>query len=443
MRNLIWFREHDLRISDNTALYHASLDNPEILLAVFFINPTEWQTHDMAPIRQNFILRQLKLLQADLLKLNISLIIQNITQPKTIPEDLLTLAQQYHIKNLYFNSQYERDELTRDEAIKKLFKQSSIAVHSYTDQTLFEPGEMLTQQKKFYTVFTPFKKNFLEKLSRREIILLPPPKKIKNNIMLTSSAIPDRPDHPLWPAGEKIAHKKLENFIAHHLAYYKTNRDFPYLDSTSQLSPYLNTGIISIRACFKAALEHPHHETWISELIWREFYKHMLKNFPRVSMHKPLKLITEKIPWENNPEYFTAWKTGNTGIPIIDAAMHQLNQTGWMHNRLRMITAMFLTKNLLIDWRWGEKYFMQNLIDGDLAANNGGWQWAASTGTDAVPYFRVFNPLAQTEKFDPEYLFIKKYCPLALTKNYRAPIVDLSKTRQRAIAIYKRVYQNG
>ncbi len=439
MRNLIWFREHDLRVLDNTALYHASLNNPEIVIAVFFINPSEWQAHDMAPIRQNFILSQLNHLHADLLKFNISLLIKNVAHPENIAQELFNITQEYKINNLYFNKQYELDELRRDEKIKKLFGSYNIKIYDYTDQVIFEPGELLTQEKNFYKVFTPFKKAFLEKLSQINLTVFPAPKKIKNNNIISSPAIPHAPEHPLWPTGEKIAHQKLDYFITQKLKNYKTNRDFPSIEGTSHLSPYLASGIISIRTCFKAALKHPHSECWISELIWREFYKHILKNFPRVSMHKPLKLMTERIPWDNNLEYFEAWKTGNTGIPIIDAAMRQLHQTGWMHNRLRMITAMFLTKNLLIDWRWGEKYFMQNLIDGDLAANNGGWQWVASTGTDAVPYFRVFNPISQTEKFDPEYLFIKKYCPEALTKNYRAPIVDLSKTRQRAISIYKNI----
>ncbi|HEV2614289.1 MAG TPA: deoxyribodipyrimidine photo-lyase [Gammaproteobacteria bacterium] len=442
MRNLMWFREHDLRLRDNTALYNASLASNDGLIAIFLINPTEWQNHDMAPIRQNFILRQLHALQEELTELNIPLIIHTVLQPKEIPDFLLKLSQKHKINNLYFNDQYELDELRRDQAIKILFEKNHIYIKNYTDQVIFTPGEVLTQQKKYFTVFTPFKNSFLNKLNQTEIIVHPKPKKIAVKLDVPHTPLPSISENKHWPVGEKIAHKKLSDFISHKLENYKINRDFPSLDGTSQLSPYLASGIISIRTCFKKARESSRHETWQSELIWREFYKHIMKNFPRVCMHKPLKLITERIPWENNRDHFEAWKNGRTGIPLIDAAMRQLNQTGWMHNRLRMITAMFLTKNLLIDWRWGEKYFMQHLIDGDLAANNGGWQWAASTGTDAVPYFRIFNPLSQTEKFDPEFIFIKKYCPEALTSNYWAPIVDLSTSRQRAISIYKRVFQH-
>ncbi len=440
MPNLHWFREADLRIRDNTALYHAS-QTSDGLICIFLISPEEWRDHDMALVRQNFILRHLQTLRTELAELNIHLVVETVSSKKSIPDFLLHFAQTHNIQALYFNNQYELNELRRDQTIKNLFEKNAISVHTFTDQVIFEPGKILTQQKKYFTVFTPFKNQFLKQLSQTSITCLPKPQKQKV-IHINLSAIPDAHDNPLWSVGEKTAETRLNNFISHKLADYKINRDFPSLDGTSQLSPYLVSGMISIRTCFKKALEHPHHETWVSELIWREFYKHIMKLFPRVCMNKPLKLITERIPWENNPEHFEAWKNGNTGIPIIDAAMRQLNQTGWMHNRLRMIVAMFLTKNLLIDWRWGEKYFMQHLIDGDLAANNGGWQWAASTGTDAVPYFRVFNPQSQTEKFDPELLFIKKYCPEALTINYRNPIVDLSASRNRAISVYKRVFQH-
>jgi len=442
MPTLHWFREADLRIRDNTALHHAS-QTSDGLICIFLISPEEWRDHDMALIRQNFILRQLDSLRTELAELNIPLVVETIQHKKTIPEFLLQFSQTHHIQTLYFNDQYELNELRRDQTIKTLFQKNNIAVKTYTDQVIFAPGEVLTQQKKYFTVFTPFKNQFLKKLSDHTIPFYALPKKQSIHLKINITSIPETPDNPLWPVGEKYAASRLALFIKNKLERYKINRDFPSLDGTSQLSPYLTSGLLSIRSCFKKALEEPNHDIWVSELIWREFYKHIMKLFPRVCMHKPLKLITERIPWENNLEHFEAWKKGKTGIPIIDAAMRQLNQTGWMHNRLRMIVAMFLTKNLLIDWHWGEKYFMQNLIDGDLAANNGGWQWAASTGTDAVPYFRVFNPESQTEKFDPELLFIKKYCPEALTTNYPKPIVDLSATRNRAISVFKRVFQHA
>jgi deoxyribodipyrimidine photo-lyase len=210
----------------------------------------------------------------------------------------------------------------------------------------------------------------------------------------------------------------LQDFAGRIHAYH-TTRDLPALEGTSQLSPYLAAGVISPRQCLLTAVSQnegqisgaPGPTTWISELTWRDFYTHVLVGFPRVSRHQPFKQKTAAIRWRTNQDEFDAWCQGQTGYPLVDAGMRQLNQTGWMHNRLRMVTAMFLTKHLLIDWRWGEKYFMQRLIDGDLAANNGGWQWSASTGTDAVPYFRIFNPFSQSQRFDPQGTFIKKYCP--------------------------------
>ena len=269
----------------------------------------------------------------------------------------------------------------------------------------------------------------------------------------------------LWPAGEDHAQARLQTFIEKKIKHYAAHRDFPALDGTSTLSPYLAAGIISPRQCLKAAMDVNGQRlesgdesvlSWINELIWREFYKHILMGFPRVSMNKAFKMSTENIRWDNDEALFAAWCEGRTGYPLVDAAMRQLKQIGWMHNRLRMVTAMFLVKDLLIDWRWGEKFFMQHLIDGDLAANNGGWQWAASTGTDAAPYFRVFNPVSQSQKYDPAGEFIRRYCPelrdcdnktlhapyalsgqYSLLFNYPRPIIDHAAARQRVLHVFK------
>ena len=269
-----------------------------------------------------------------------------------------------------------------------------------------------------------------------------------------------------WPAGERQASQRLACFIDDPIEHYQHERDLPAEAGTSQLSAYLAAGVISPRQCLHAALSRNYGEfdsgnsgvmSWINELLWREFYKHVLVGYPRVSQHRAFRPETEALAWRNAPEDLAAWQQGRTGFPIIDAAMRQLLATGWMHNRLRMIVAMFLTKNLLIDWREGERFFMRHLIDGDLAANNGGWQWSASTGTDAAPYFRIFNPLSQSEKFDRDGRFIRRWLPelaslndkdihnpaargelFALT-NYPQPMVDLASSRTRALNAFKKL----
>ena len=266
----------------------------------------------------------------------------------------------------------------------------------------------------------------------------------------------------LWPAGEAAALKRLQAFLDNKVMEYSESRNIPILDGTSRISAYLALGIISPRRCILEALKLNKFEfaagnngicKWIDEIVWREFYRNIMHSFPRVSKNRPFNLLTEGISWRHNDDEFEAWKTGNTGLPLIDAAMRQLLNEGWMHNRLRMVVAMFFSKNLLHDWRLGEQYFMQNLIDGDFASNNGGWQWSASTGTDAAPYFRIFNPVTQSQNFDPEGLFIKSFVPelehltakeihlpsfdIFTKADYPKPIVDLKLSRQRAIDIFK------
>ena len=277
-------------------------------------------------------------------------------------------------------------------------------------------------------------------------------------------ATPSESLRALWPAGEQEARRRLDTFADAQIDYYQSERDFPAKPGTSQLSAYLAAGVISPRQCLHAALQSNQGEfdsgkvgavTWINELLWREFYKHILVGYPRVSRHRAFRPETEALAWRDAPDELAAWQEARTGLPIIDAAMRQLLETGWMHNRLRMVVAMFLTKNLLIDWREGERFFMRHLIDGDLAANNGGWQWSASTGTDSAPYFRIFNPISQSEKFDSEGLFIKHWLPelAGLNKkevhnpasagglfgvaDYPAPIVNLGASRERALAAFK------
>ena len=274
---------------------------------------------------------------------------------------------------------------------------------------------------------------------------------------------PERGRPDLWPAGEQTGRRRLRRFVTRLIERYADDRNDPAREGTSALSPYLAIGAVSVRDCLRAAVGANGGRldgengpgVWISELIWREFYRHVLVGFPRVCMNRAFKPETESLPWREAPADFEAWRQGRTGVPIVDAAMRQLLETGWMHNRLRMVSAMFLTKHLLIDWRWGEKHFMRHLVDGDFASNNGGWQWSASTGTDAAPYFRVFNPYRQSERFDPDGQFIRQYVPeLAgvtgravhdpstlpeperASLDYPEPIVEHEAGRQRSLAAW-------
>lgn len=476
MRCLVWFREHDLRCSDNTALYHACKTPNKGVIALFIISPEEWHAHDFAPRRVDFIMRNVKCLAAELTLINIPLLVLNASSTATIPQLLLQAAQDHQINNLYFNEQYEFDEKIRDERISHLFTSQGMAVSSYTDQVVIKPGEVRTLNNSIFTIFTPFKKAWLKRLEQMGGFVILPKPGTQAKLAIKSDPIPIKIsgfNFSLsandWPAGEKHAQQRLQQFINSSITHYHIDRDFPAINGTSALSPYLTAGVLSPRQCIQSVLDMNNGYidkgdvgacTWVNELIWREFYKHILDSFPRVSKHRAFKLATEKLPWDNNVELFHAWKNGATGFPIIDAAMRQLLQIGWMHNRLRMIVAMFLSKNLLINWRWGEQYFMQQLIDGDLAANNGGWQWAASTGTDAVPYFRIFNPVTQSKRYDPQGEFIKKYCPELINLDesavhepwrlqendrkqlpYSYPIIDLKESRQRALRAYNTPHQ--
>ena len=341
---------------------------------------------------------------------------------------------------------------------------------------LFEPGSVLTKSSNaFYSVYSPFKKacwkRYQEELSRAGGW---PELGVPSAVNATGIAADPVPrtatgfdeadiDWDLWPSGEDAAIARLEAFVARHVRVYKEARDFPARDETSRISAYLAAGVLSPRRCMNAALGanggviesgDPGAVGWMEELLWREFYRHVLVGFPRVSRDQNFNTDYDGLAWRDAPEDLVAWKEGRTGYPIVDAAMRCLTRTGWMHNRLRMIVAMFLTKHLLIDWREGERHFMRHLVDADLAANNGGWQWSASTGTDAQPYFRIFNPTSQSEKFDPDGAFIREWVPelrdvkgKAIHEPHRKPGIDLhgypepivgqKEGRERALAVFK------
>ncbi|MCU4581318.1 deoxyribodipyrimidine photo-lyase [Acinetobacter gyllenbergii] len=473
---LIWFRQ-DLRIQDHAALWHATQAGS--CLALVILSPAQWQQHDDAPIKIEFYLRQLQELKKQLHQLNIPLMVQTIPLWKDLPDFFADLLQQLEIEHVYANVELGVNELKRDQAIQQQLHQQQKEFILFHDRTLFPVASIRNQSALPYKVFSAFKKTCYQRLQHGLPQCYPAPTQQQplsldvsyfqlDNIQQLHHDYLEQIQHPHfaeWQVGEDYALTLLDQFIHTRLADYKTARDLPAVSGTSQLSAYLNIGILSIRQCLQALFrqQHGHFEiqsegqqTWLDELLWREFYQHILFDFPQVSKHLPFQSSTAKISWRNDHVALAKWQQGQTGIPIIDAGMRQMLATGWMHNRVRMICAMFLSKNLLIDWRKGEQWFMQHLIDGDLAANNGGWQWCASTGTDAVPYFRVFNPVTQSQKFDPDGVYIRQWIPelahldhktihdpyaknQALVLDYPKPMVDLKHSRLRAIAAFKTI----
>lgn len=471
MRGIHWFRA-DLRVSDNTAL-NAAFKKCDVLFAVYIITPKTWQRHDAAPAKVQFILNNLVFLSEQCRKLGIPLLIRQCDYFSDCPKVLSTLCKEFNIDALFYNKQYEYDEMRRDQIVLKKLG-DKIAVEDFDDQLIMPPGTVLSQQNRPMQIFTPFKKVWLKKVSETEAWKPHAPIKRSYQMTTTPDPVPSSLENfnckinlELWPAGEKAAQKRLQKFCHDSIEKYHEQRDFPSIEGTSQLSPYLAQGILSPTQCVQAIFETLNHSsfdkiqenigaaTWLSELIWREFYRHIMFFHPEICRYKPFKKNTDNIPWRYDENDFKNWCEGKTGFPLVDAAMRQLNQTGWMHNRLRMVVAMFLSKTLFLDWRMGEKYFMQHLIDGDLAANNGGWQWSASTGTDAVPYFRIFNPITQSERFDSSGDFIRRYCPELAhlnnkqihnpydrgvspnSLNYPKPIVNYEQMRKKVIAEFK------
>ncbi|QEY58419.1 deoxyribodipyrimidine photo-lyase [Pseudomonas sp. C27(2019)] len=469
MQQLIWFR-NDLRIQDNTALHAALQAGPSI--AIFLISPGQWLAHNDAPCKVDFLLRNLSELKKSLATLNVPLLIRTADHWQQAPEIIAQLCQEFNVGAVHANTEYGIHESQRDAAVGTLLVNQGILFNSHFDQLLFKPGSILTQSGSYFKVFGQFKKTCYKHLYEHVPERISTPR-AQAPLAIESDPVPSSISgfsavtaelQALWPASEDVAQQRLNTFADEAMTDYLEQRDFPAQAGTSQLSAYLVAGVISIRQCLHAALAANQGEfdsgkqgvvTWINELLWREFYTHILVGYPKVSRNRAFKAETEALAWRDSPKDLLAWQQGRTGFPIIDAAMRQLLATGWMHNRLRMIVAMFLTKNLLIDWREGERFFMQHLIDGSLAANNGGWQWSASTGTDAVPYFRIFNPVSQSQRFDPKGDFIRRWLPelkhlsakeihqpkllsgLFGTEDYPKPIVDLSSSRQRALTAFK------
>ena len=466
---LVWFRS-DLRVQDNPALYHASQRGS--VVGVYFLFPQQWLQHGDSPNKLWFRMQSLQALKESLASLNIPLIVKQLNWFNEAPDALLTLIKELNCRDIWLNREYEFNECKRDKNVKQLLDQYNVQWHASVDQTLFVPGSVRNAQGQYFKVYTPFKKSLYKLISIDQLTPLPTP--VKQEVITTQSVSDVDFQHAYTPSADSIdpeinanevyAHQQLEDFLEQHASEYKNLRDTPSLNGTSGLSSFLVTGLLSIKQCFYTALLANNNELgtgnqglacWMNELIWREFYKHILYGYPRVSMHQAFIKETEQLPWSQDVQLLQAWQSGKTGFPLVDAAMKQLVQTGWMHNRLRMVTAMFLSKNLMLDWRLGERFFMEHLMDGDLSANNGGWQWSASTGTDAAPYFRMFNPVSQSQKFDPDGNFIRQWLPQLKEldsktihepwkakhpiENYPTPIVDHAISRARMMNAFKQL----
>lgn len=423
--SLYWFRR-DLRLEDNTGLYYALQQEENVLPLFIFDKNILDKLEDKFDSRVDFIHQQLLSIHQELIK-NGSSILVKYGHPEEIYRELLG---EFDIQAVYTNRDYEPYAKERDGAIDKLLKEKNIPFLTFKDQMILEPGEVLNGSGEFYKVFTPFSKVWLEKFRNAKTQVLSN-YQWKKLFLTNPLPIISLEEMGFEKTNLNIPPIKADEDI---IAHYDQTRNFPAQNGTSRLGIHLRFGTISIRRLALTAAKL--NDTFLNELIWREFYMTILAYNPQV-VNRAFKPQYDHIPWRNNEAEFEAWCVGKTGYPIVDAGMRELNATGYMHNRVRMIVASFLTKHLLIDWKWGEAYFAKNLLDFELASNNGGWQWAAGTGTDAQPYFRIFNPESQTEKFDKDLKYIKKWIPEFGTSQYPKPIVDHKFARVRALDTYK------
>jgi deoxyribodipyrimidine photo-lyase len=417
-----------LRLSDNAGLYHALKENKTVLPIFIFDKEILNQLEDSSDRRVDFIHQAIVSLNNALIKEGSALFVQY----DTVLEAFHKLTRSFHISSVYANHDYEPYARKRDEKVSAFLKSKGIEFKTFKDQCVFEKDEVTKDDAKPYTVFTPYSNKWKKKLESYHYKSYSPEKYFHNLIQLAPYPIPTL--ESMGFEKTDIVFNASPNVDDLVIRKYKDQRDFPAIPGTSRLSVYLRFGIVSVRALVARAL--PLSESWLNELIWRDFYMMILWHFPHAAAASFRKEY-DHIPWLNNESHFERWCNGQTGFPIVDAGMRELNSTGFMHNRVRMIVSSFLIKDLLIDWRWGEAYFAKKLNDFDISANNGGWQWAAGSGCDAAPYFRVFNPTEQQKKFDPELKYIKKWIPEFGTPMYPAPIVDHAQARLRVIEVYK------
>jgi deoxyribodipyrimidine photo-lyase len=425
---IIWLRR-DLRLHDNAALYHALKNNPAVLPIFIFDKAILDKLEDKTDPRVNFLHNTVQNLSTQLQTLGSTIKVFHGNVINVYKQLLAT----YTINAVYTNTDYENYAQQRDAEIEQLLQTKNIPFHSFKDHVIFEKNEVTKDDGLPYTVFTPYSKKWLAKLNPYYYKSYPTEKYFKNFTQQTPEAIP-----ALAQLGFSTSNIQIppSNFSTPIISKYNLQRDFPAIAGTTKLGIHLRFGTISVRQLLAHAL--PLNNTYVNEIIWRDFYQQITINFNHIGTGKSFKPQYDAIEWLNNETHFTKWCQGQTGYPIVDAGMRELNTTGYMHNRVRMIVASFLTKHLLIDWRWGEAYFAKKLLDFDFAANNGGWQWAAGCGCDAAPYFRVFNPTLQTQKFDGKGQYIKKWVPEYDGLNYQQPIVEHTFARDRCLKHYKK-----
>lgn len=424
--NVCWLRR-DLRLQDNATLYYALKEGRPVLPLFIFDRNILDQLENKEDRRVEFIYETLRRLQQELLALGSSLEVHY-----GFPLEIMRqLAEKYSIGKVFCNTDYEPYAAERDEAVAKWLQENNIGFASFKDQVIFDKDEVLKDDGSPYTVFTPYSKKWKARLNDFYLKPYPVESYTKHFYQQQPQPLPSLEEMGFRPVSSPFPSATAPESIIRN---YSSQRDFPGIEGTSRLSVHLRFGTISIRALVAKALQW--NQTYLNELIWREFYQMILWHFPRVGKGLSFKPEYDAIRWRNNEDEFKLWCEGKTGYPIVDAGMRELNATGYMHNRVRMIVASFLTKDLLIDWRWGEAYFAEKLLDFDLAANNGGWQWAAGSGCDAAPYFRVFNPWLQTKKFDPDLKYIRKWVPELDSFDYPQPMVDHNLARERCLEAY-------
>ncbi|SHM43268.1 deoxyribodipyrimidine photo-lyase [Cyclobacterium lianum] len=428
---LFWFRR-DLRLEDNMGLYYAFENEENVLPLFIFDREILDKLEDKTDARVQFIHEQIRHLHQSLQKYDSSILVRH-GKP---PEVFKSLLSEYEVKNVYTNRDYEPYARARDQEVEGLLKEKKIDFFDFKDQVIYEKDEITTEKGDFYKVFTPYSKVWLKKFKASKIETVRLDGRKTGFLQTKPLPLPTLKDIGFQESDIEIPPMDINKPL---IRKYDKTRNFPYLEGTSRLGIHLRFGTISIR---KLALEAAQlNDTYLNELIWREFYMMILYHNPPV-VDKAFKTQYDRIPWQNNEKEFDRWCEGKTGFPLVDAGMRELNQTGYMHNRVRMVTASFLTKHLLIDWRWGEAYFAKKLLDYELSSNNGGWQWAAGTGTDAQPYFRIFNPESQLEKFDKEKKYVKRWVPEFGTEDYPKPMVDHKTARERALKVYKEAVGN-